>query len=790
MQQKSIEAIRKQILNEYNLRIGDRIKYDLLHTIYQGYIKIFDEKTFAQEVLQISYGSYCQIKYDSNKRAILLKDEKVNIDLIRKEILLRFSLKLGDKINYQKLCEIVRQYEQIVDERTMAYEVLGISKNMLYPIKKNPNYSTTILSNRFEQKIDDLKIKIFNNEGIFPGDYINFERLHYLAEKYKINDRDLAIKIFGIKGFNYDNIKNNSKRRTRILFGLIKKKEDKYDIDLEEVRNKIIKSENLIPGNKIDYKQLHRIYIKYSSIMKEVEFAVNILGLNKTRFYNVKSNKTDKAVILKDILDITIKQVREQLIEKEKIQPGDTINYERLTMLIEKYKGTIDATILVRNVLGLSADTFRRMRDKPNQKSMVMKEFIEEKTEEEIIDLRNRIFESEDIKPGTTIDYETFLILYEKYKKNIDERTFALKVLLIPQDKYLLIKRKSKKKTTICKELVKELGKNELEHIKQVVYDEYDIIEGEKINYEKLTEIAEKWKEKIQEKDFAVNIFGISENSYYGMKYNFKKNSYVLNPRIKVIADKIRYKIRGEKRFYTLEEIEQICEKNQLSIDEFCSYVIQREMHKKVYIDRNLYSELLNKRKKVFIGRGERLSEEFARKNQKLIIDFARSLAVKLCGTYQAKHYIEDYAQDTMVYIIENCGDLEKNFEDDFDLCKGLIYTRAKAFIKGIIIMGKKARTVSLDRYYKDRKDNTLIIKSQDKNAEIEVTEKIEREEDRRILINKVLTYIENGANPIEAIKKIADVNDLDFQDLIKQFREYYKNTNKIHEQNNEKERD
>ena len=136
MQQNNIEEIRKQILNKYNLRIGKRIKYDLLNTIYQEYAELFDEKTFAQEVLQISYGSYCQIKYDSNKRAILLKNEKIDIDLIREEILQRYSLKPGDKINYQKLCEIARQYEQIMDERTIAYEVLGISKKCYIQLRK------------------------------------------------------------------------------------------------------------------------------------------------------------------------------------------------------------------------------------------------------------------------------------------------------------------------------------------------------------------------------------------------------------------------------------------------------------------------------------------------------------------------------------------------------------------------------------------------------------------------------------------------------------------------------
>lgn len=51
-----------------------------------------------------------------------------------------------------------------------------------------------------------------------------------------------------------------------------------------------------------------------------------------------------------------------------------------------------------------------------------------------------------------------------------------------------------------------------------------------------------------------------------------------------------------------------------------------------------------------------------------------------------------------------------------------------------------------------------------------------------------VLEYIENGENPIEAIRHIADKNDLDFQNLINQFRKYYKNTKNIDVQ--EEERD
>lgn len=790
MQLNNIKEIRKQILNKYKLKIGDRINYEILHTIYKEYANLFEEKIFAQEILEISYGSYCQIKYNPNKRAILLKDEKINIEAIREEILKKFVLKPGDKINYQKLQDISKQYEQITDERTIACDVLGISTQMLYQIRKNPRYSTTILANLFEQNIDNLRKEIFENEKIKEGAYINYVQLHRISEKYQISDIDLATKVFEIKRFNYDNIKNKPNRRTKILAKLEEFKEE-TKVEYRNSRREIIKNENLIPGCKINYEQLHKIYTKYSSTMDEVTFAVNILGLNKTRFFNIKSNRKDKAVILKDMLDAKIEEIREKLVEQEKLRPGETIDYEILIKLIENWKESIDQTILVRNILGLSSETVRSMKNNPNRRTVVMKEFVEEKTKEEIVCLRNKLFDSENIKAGDKINYLDFTILYEKYKHEIDEKTFALKILLIPKDKYCLIKRNPKKKTIICKDLVTELGQDEIEKIRYIVYEEYGIKEGKKIDYEKLSTIAEKWKDKINEKDFAYKILGISQQNYYGMKYDRKRQAYVLNPIKKEKADKIRYEISREKRFYTVQEIQEMCKQNQLTIDDFCIYVVQREMHKKIYLERNFYSELLQREGKIFIGRGEKLTEEFARKNQKMIIDFAKSLAIELCKTYQAKQHIEDYAQDTMLYIIENCGDLEKNFINDFDLCKGLIYTRAKAFIKGTIIMRKKSKTISINSYYKDRKDNSLNIKDKEvdvENKAIEKIEETEETEDKEILINQVLRHIELGESPIEAIEYVANKNRLNVQYLIEQFRNYYKNAQKVSVKDNERE--
>ena len=113
----------------------------------------------------------------------------------------------------------------------------------------------------------------------------------------------------------------------------------------------------------------------------------------------------------------------------------------KFDMIVNKSK-----TPVIASVHGF--DTESEIGQRKAQKKAIELALIKRKlplTEEDIIALRNKLLKNENLKPGITIDYESFLILYAKYKNDIDERTFALRVLLIPQDKYLLIKRNPKK---------------------------------------------------------------------------------------------------------------------------------------------------------------------------------------------------------------------------------------------------------------------------------------------------------------------------------------------------------
>lgn len=147
---------------------------------------------------------------------------------------------------------------------------------------------------------------------------------------------------------------------------------------------------------------------------------------------------------------------------------------------------------------------------------------------------------------------------------------------------------------------------------------------------------------------------------------------------------------------------------------------------------------------------------------------------------YNEINNINDYAQDTMVYIIEHCGDLERNFKDNIDLCKALIYKRAEAFIKGKILFGKKRRTISIDSYYTDRKDNSLIINDKTQDTERKAISALEKNYTESDLLTRVLEYINYGKTPIEAINLVADQNNIDMEELTQSIKEIYSKRSRV----------
>ena len=281
--------------------------------------------------------------------------------------------------------------------------------------------------------------------------------------------------------------------------------------------------------------------------------------------------------------------------------------------------------------------------------------------------------------------------------------------------------------------------------------------------------IAEKWSDIVSERNLATRVLGISRPSYDKIKHNPNLNTYVLDPRKKEISDQIRYRIRRESRFFTLEEIQELCRENELTIEDFSRYVVSREFHSMAFYGKNLYGDILSRKGKIYIGKKECCTREFARKNQDDIIRMSRRIARELCLAYQEGGYINDCAQDVMLFFIERCGDLEKNFEDDARLCKVLMYSRARLYAKGKILLNKKVQKNVLAGYDIYTCDKSSCMADKEKNTEQEAIDNLEKLDEYEIneLIDAALELINRGVEPVKAISMVGSENNLSFRRLM-----------------------
>ena len=221
------------------------------------------------------------------------------------------------------------------------------------------------------------------------------------------------------------------------------------------------------------------------------------------------------------------------------------INYEEFLRIYEPYKEEMSEKEFAL-LLGIFEDNFEKIKYNRTKAIILKDKEIEDKL---ISEIREEL-----IKQGYAnkkINYEEFLKLYEPYRKKISERNFA-KALGLSIGSYNNLKYK-KFRTMILKDRKKE------EELINEIRDEL-IAKGyakRKIDYEEFLKLYEPYKARISEKSFA-KALGLSERSFYGLKYSkaIKKKAIILKDKWKV--DKLISEIRNEliKKGYANRKID------------------------------------------------------------------------------------------------------------------------------------------------------------------------------------------------------------------------------------------
>lgn len=453
-------------------------------------------------------------------------------------------------------------------------------------------------------------------------------------------------------------------------------------------------------GKKINYPEFISLYKTYGNQMAEKEFAQNVLEMTYDQYDSLKRRK-DRAIILKkqlaQIIQQDIDEIKKRLIFDGYC--GKLIDYTEIQMLHKMYAKQIPEDKFAKLILELNETSYRQVRS-GKRKVYILKRF-QNKTQEDI----EQIFQKsqEEIKEikeilkslgyvGKLINYTELQELHQQYGIKMPEHKFAQEVLEISASLYGNIKYNSAKKAAVLKGLIDEPSQEDIENMQRKL--ENMEMAGRLINYEELKRLHREYGSQVREEFFAQQVLEIPSYLYKDMKHSeYKTQILCHNPKVELI-NSILLK---ESRWYTKEELEQICMENGVTIDKIIRQIISNGTNR--YND--YYKKVLQEKGKIWIGRTT-ISEGFLERNIDIIVKLAKTALYSVKKRYNISRNSEDedLIQEAIIWLVQNGGEIEKNFADCPQVMERKLFNtiRKGITIKILVSLETTIKTVSLNK--------------------------------------------------------------------------------------------
>ena len=458
-------------------------------------------------------------------------------------------------------------------------------------------------------------------------------------------------------------------------------------------------------------------------------------------------------------------EIREQLISQG--YANKHITYSEFLAIYEPYKEEMSEKEFI-HVLGISYSSWQNIKNErkkaiilKQEKSMDAKKEIEKLELFIVSDLRKRGYTDK------KIDYNEFLKLYEPYKDRFRESEFAdilgmsyasLSSIKYNGERAIILKRK--------------LEQKELEKLKKLIIS--DLIQkgyrNKSIDYNEFLSLYEPYKEKLKESEFA-NILGMSYASWQNVK-NRAQKALINFEYIYYIGILHLFK---ENKEYDLAYFEKASKNIGLPISKIVEIITEEKTN---------LEELLNtlyKRGKIFIGK-TRISEGFIQKYGEKIFETIHIYSKKIGRKLHTSFYSEDFAQDAILWVIENKGSIERNFEEDLALQRMIAYAKVRCKYMHYKVFSQK-KVVSLDesisedgkltRYTRVKAKENVQKDAEKREEEIEISEG-----DTPITV--IQQCLLNGMNREESLAFVMKKFDLSQEELLQVLTEELSKRNSI----------
>ena len=778
---KKLEELKQSIVLDLKKRgyTNKKIDYKEFLRLYKPYRGKLKENQFAN-IIGISYENWLYIKNHGGKTTILKielsEDEKKQLKELKQFIVsdLRKRSYTNKKIDYKEFLRLYEPYKDKFKESEFA-SILGISYSNLQSMKNKGTRAIILKQVKTDdekKKLEELKKSIvldlrkrgYTNKKI---DYKEFLRI-YEPYKEKFKESEFA-NILGISYRNWQYIKNQG-RKTIILKKELSKEKKK---ELEQLKQLIV-SDLIQKGyrnKKIDYKEFLRLYEPYRDKLKESEFA-SVLEISYSNLRYIKCNGT-RATIIKQEISRDEKEKLQHFIIFDLRKRGyinKKIDYKEFLSLYEPYRGKLKENEFA-NIIGISYGNWKNIKNL-EQRAIILKNEKSDDKQKELEEIKQFIV-SDLRKRGYTnkkIDYKEFLRIYEPYKDKFKEREFAA-IIGISYSNWPNIKYRGSR-VTILKNEISDDEKRKLEELKKFIVSDLkkNGYTNKKIDYKEFLRLYESYTDKLKESEFA-NILGISYGNWKSMKnrgtrtmINFEYNYYI----------RLEHLFKENKE-YDLEYFEKVSKNLSLPVSKIVEMLTEENTN---------LEELLNtlhKRGKIFIGK-TKISESFIQKYGEIISDIIHKYSKSIGRKLHTSFYSEDFAQDAILWVIENKGSIERNFEEDLALQRMIAYAKVRCKYMHYKVFSQK-KVISLDesisedgkltRYTRVKAKENVQKDAEKREEEIEISEG-----DTPITV--IQQCLLNGMNREESLTFVMKKFNLTQEELLKVLTEELTKRNSI----------
>lgn len=579
IKKREFKKARDEMIQKESLHIHDLINYSEFLELYLKYGKNSSEEEFADIFLDLSQTDYYSLK--KNKCKILKKEVVTDIEIekLKVKAIKELNLKSGVGKTYNEILDIYNFVPSRLSLVMFAEKVLDVSSHSLSCTKSNDTKTATIFNKtndeyfnnslenkellkamnatvRKKNKIANLKDEIATDKNLHMGDEINKNQFLELYAIYgnDFTEYDFARYVLGMSEGKAKQLINGKILKTQIW------KDEIVSLDyLLKIRTKTIKTERLHIKDSIDYKKFKEIYKKHAGILSEIDFALEILDIPRTRYKDLKKEKCESTILSDiEVPEDFYSNAKNRIKQNENVYRGKRITKEEFLELYEKYGFVTEDTEFATKTLEMDINQYRALRRRECKKSRILKSeknaTPEEIYEEEVRKLREQVIRERKLHIEDPMTGKEFLDIYEEYGFGMSQKKFGKDILDIKPYRLDVILADEKERTIILKN--EKIKKSEIKFLRKYFFNNSGCCTDDRITYQEFLRLYNLYGGKLSEKLFSEKILFMSNDRLIYIRNHPEKDAeilcrvkfsdaYMANLKAKVIQENLLYLNQG-----------------------------------------------------------------------------------------------------------------------------------------------------------------------------------------------------------------------------------------------------